>query len=66
MTGQELAKEGAAMLPILLPDPSTRKAAAERIHKRAQAMMRGPSLNTMDVGFFLFGLARAAEGKRNA
>ena len=40
MTGQELAKEGAAMLPILLPDPSTRKAAAERIHKRAQAMMR--------------------------
>jgi hypothetical protein len=66
MTGQELAKEGASMLPILLPDRATRKEAAARIHKRAQVLMRGPDVSTMDVGFFLFGLARAAEGKRNA
>jgi hypothetical protein len=60
MTGKDLILEGQAMLATLLPDAAKRADAAPRIKRKAHELM------PRDVGFFLYGLACAAEGRRHA
>jgi hypothetical protein len=59
-SGRDLIQEGHAMLATLIPNPAARAAAAPRIKRKAHALM------PRDVGFFLYGLACAAEGRRHA
>jgi hypothetical protein len=48
------------MASVLFPDPAARAAAAPRIKRKAHELM------PRDVGFFLYGLACAAEVRRTA
>jgi hypothetical protein len=59
-TGKDLIREGQDMLATLIPNPAARPAAAPRIKRKAHDLM------SRDVGFFLYGIACAAEARRHA
>ncbi len=62
MTGSELVTEGAQMLPVLYPDPIAAKRAAPGLIERANRYMRDSRTEISNIGFFLYGLGRMAEG----
>jgi hypothetical protein len=62
MTGSDLVTEGAQMLPVLYPDPTAAKRAAPGLIERAQRYMSDPHPEISNIGFFLYGLGRMAEG----
>lgn len=66
IAGHLLAKEGRAMLPVLYPDKTTHAEAAKRLGRRWPKMIDNPDPAVWGVGFFLFGLVEAMEGRRNA
>lgn len=63
IAGKDLAKEGAAMLPVLYPDASTHADAAKRLEARYRPLLVADEPHSRAVGFFLFGLAEAAAGR---
>lgn len=66
MTGHDLSKEGAAMAPILFPEPAKRAAARFRLLKRLRPLMASKNPRHRDIGFFLFGMAEAMRGNGDA
>ncbi len=62
VSGQQLAREGADMLPDLFPDRAAWPALSERFLSRAHNMLK--SEQTEAVGFFFFGMSEAARGAR--
>ncbi len=59
-------QEGAAMLPDLLPNFADGPTAGKRIEKRARRLIAHPDPQQYAVGFFLLGLALAAQGVAHA
>lgn len=64
-SGRDYALEGRALLAVLYPNPRGRKAAADRLLPRAQALIADKSEFRSNLGFFLFGLSEAARGDRS-
>jgi hypothetical protein len=62
-SGLDLSREGAAMLPELYPDRAQWPAARRRLRKRYRSMIDSGDPALMNVGFFLFGLAEAMNGR---
>jgi hypothetical protein len=57
MTGHDLSLEGAAMVPILYPDPMKHREARPRLRRRYRKLLHSGDPFRQAVGFFLFGLA---------
>lgn len=53
------------MLPILYPDAADAQRAAPGLVARAQRYMGDPRPEISNIGFFLYGLGRMAEGGQN-
>ena len=62
IAGVELAREGEALLKALYPTVAERHSVATRLSRRARKLIDNPQ--TMDVGFFVFGMAQAAAGRK--
>jgi hypothetical protein len=63
-SGKDYAQEGRSLLNVLYPNPRSRKAAADRLLKRARTLIADKAAHRANLGFFLFGLSEAAREAR--